>query len=143
MAGYNWSKGKSNNAVAAESNGIVPASQFAKFVKRFKAYRGCTAADVKKAFTRTEYHHTSKFFNSTDYFDLTDLVYLSNRQKLQEVIQRRKGTFKAELLKCESCGHIREAYTGYGAKFNKVCGKMLVEKKYESCGGQLAKYERF
>lgn len=139
MAGYNWKAGKSNNAVAAENKGIVTASALAKFVKRFKNYKGCTAADVKKALIRAEFHHTSKFFNATDYFDLRDLLDSDNRRKLSETIQRRKGTYKADLLKCQMCGVEREAYTGYGARFNEFCGVLKAEKNWKSCGGKLIK----
>ena len=46
MAGYNWRAGKSNRAVAAEAEGKMTATAFAKWVRKWRRYRGCTAADV-------------------------------------------------------------------------------------------------
>lgn len=73
MAGYNWFAGKSNNAVWAEEvegkvtkskitaswlheNGIDETATFIKFLIK---------ADV---IWPDEWHHTSKFFNETDYY---------------------------------------------------------------------------
>ncbi len=73
MAGYNWFAGKSNNAVWAEEvegkvtkskitaawlrrNGINETATFIKFL---------ITADV---IWPDEWHHTSKYFNETDYY---------------------------------------------------------------------------
>lgn len=73
MAGYNWFAGKSNNAVWAEEaegkvtkskitsawlreNGIDEMATFIKFLIK---------ADV---IWPDEWHHTSKYFNATDYY---------------------------------------------------------------------------
>lgn len=73
MAGYNWGAGKSNNAVWAEEvegkvtkskitaawlreNGIDETATFIKFL---------ITADV---IWPDEWHHTSKYFNETDYY---------------------------------------------------------------------------
>ena len=72
MAGYNWRAGKSNNAVAAETQGLVVKSKITadwlkahgikekvSFIK-FLIRGGIIVAE--------EWHHTSKFFNRTDYY---------------------------------------------------------------------------
>lgn len=78
MAGYNWRAGKSNNAVAAEAEGLVVKSKltaawlkahgitetvgFIKFL--IQAGKICPA----------EWHHTSKFFNRTDYYSAEEII---------------------------------------------------------------------
>lgn len=72
MSGYNWRAGKSNNAVAAETQGLVVKSKItAAWLKahgikekvgfiKFLIRGGIIVAE--------EWHHTSKFFNRTDYY---------------------------------------------------------------------------
>ena len=79
MAGYDWSKGKSNNAVWAEEEegmrtkskitakwlregGITEKVGFVKFLIK---------ADRIEA---TEWHHTSKYFNATSYYSTEDIA---------------------------------------------------------------------
>mgnify|MGYP001744120419 CR=1 FL=1 len=71
MSGYNWRAGKSNNAVAAETQGLVVKSKItADWLKahgikekvgfiKFLIRGGVIVAE--------EWHHTSKFFNRTEY----------------------------------------------------------------------------
>lgn len=65
MAGYSGFS-KSNNAVAAEANGRHPATAAARLL-------GVPVAWVKLQRT-TEWHHTSSWYNSTDYYDLETLA---------------------------------------------------------------------
>lgn len=63
MAGYhNFSK--SNNAICAEKQGKYPASKAAK-IYGFKSI-----AALKSLIKPSEWHHTSKFYNHTDYYDI-------------------------------------------------------------------------
>ena len=94
MAGYNMIEGMSNNAVEAYSNGERPMSAWNKrdilteilnkienadeywqtnyprvfnnvdFIKDFKL------ADLKKFLIKSSYHHTSKFYNTTDFYKI-------------------------------------------------------------------------
>jgi len=64
MSGYNGFS-KSNNAVAAEASGRFPASECAR--------RLGVPVEFVRAQGASEWHHTSKHFNRTDYFDLTDI----------------------------------------------------------------------
>ena len=60
MAGYhNYSK--SNNALAAESSGLFPASVLAKML-------GVKTAAIRALMTPSEWHHTSKHYNVTNYY---------------------------------------------------------------------------
>lgn len=72
MAGYDWTAGKSNNAVAAEAAGLIVKSKItAKWLKT-------NGIDESPSFIRwlidervipyEEWHHTSKFFNRTYYY---------------------------------------------------------------------------
>lgn len=64
MSGYNGFS-KSNNAIDAENQGLLTASQVAKRISH-----GATAAGVKAILKSTEWHHSSKFYNQVDYYDL-------------------------------------------------------------------------
>lgn len=72
MAGYNWTNGMSNNAVHAYEKGELPASKFAQWLRKERGVKGCSAADVKELLDSSSYHHTSKFYNSTEFFDMED-----------------------------------------------------------------------
>jgi hypothetical protein len=62
MAGY-FNYSKSNNAIYAESQGRYPATKCAK-IYGFKS-----AKAVRESMRSTEWHHTSKRYNITDFFD--------------------------------------------------------------------------
>lgn len=70
MAGYDWGRGKSNNAVWAEEDGLMTATQCAKYL-RDQGFKGCTSKAVKDLVPEKEWHHTSKFYNETSYYDPT------------------------------------------------------------------------
>ena len=67
MAGYNWNEGKSNNAVYAENNGLKTATQLSKEL-------GVSPSAIKAMLEPTEWHHTSTYFNKTDYYRFPPLV---------------------------------------------------------------------
>ena len=63
MSGYDGFS-KSNNALDAENRGLSTAYAVAKHIGH-----GATAAGVKAVLKPSEWHHTSKMYNETDYFD--------------------------------------------------------------------------
>lgn len=79
MAGYDWSKGKSNNAVwAEEEEGMRPKSKItAKWLReggiteKLGFVKFLIKADRIMA---TEWHHTSKYFNETYYYSTEDIA---------------------------------------------------------------------
>lgn len=78
MAGYNWRAGKSNNAVAAEAEGLVVKS---KLTAAWLQTHGIeeTVGFIKFLIQAgkicpTEWHHTSKFFNRTDYYSAEEII---------------------------------------------------------------------
>ena len=74
MAGYDWSRGKSNNAVDAEYCGKFPKSNItASLLKKYDI--PLKLKDVKKLielniFISSEWHHTSSKFNETYFYDM-------------------------------------------------------------------------
>lgn len=68
MAGYNWNKGMSNNAVYAYEEGLRPYSKLSAWQKR--------AVDAGAVRPR-EWHHTSAKFNRTNFFDAADFEELN------------------------------------------------------------------
>ncbi len=90
MSGYH-EYSKSNNALAAEANGRCPASKIAKQV-------GVPAKFVKDkcAFaTHNEYHHTSKYYNATDYYHLDEIHAWVDGDP--DTVEDRGETFKEAL----------------------------------------------
>lgn len=79
MAGYDWSKGKSNNAVwAEEEEGMRTKSKItAKWLReggiteKVGFIKFLIKADRIRA---TEWHHTSKYFNETSYYSTEDIA---------------------------------------------------------------------
>lgn len=65
MAGYSGYS-KSINALEAEDDGLFPASICAKKL-------GVSTAAIKEILRPSEWHHTSGWFNKTDYYDISDL----------------------------------------------------------------------
>lgn len=63
MSGYAQDHSKSNNAIAAENSGRFPASILAKQLR-------VKTGAIRALCHPCEWHHTSKFYNSVDYYDL-------------------------------------------------------------------------
>lgn len=91
MAGYDWMQGKSNNAVAAEMNGMVPKSKITRELLELHGIE-LSVKDVKALiamgeFRSSEWHHTSSRFNRTEFYDLTDLAERLEDEAEAEEIQ--------------------------------------------------------
>lgn len=89
---------RSVRSAAAMAEGKLTATNFSKWVRRFARYRGCTAADVAAALESTEWHHTSKRFNRTPYYDPRDMLDPANRAVLAERIATRKASKNGSLI---------------------------------------------
>lgn len=68
MAGYHGYS-KSNNAVGAESEGRYPMTHAKRIVAEKTGVTQKTATAILRTLHRGEYHHTSKRYNCTDYFN--------------------------------------------------------------------------
>jgi hypothetical protein len=93
MAGYSGFS-KSNNAVAAEASGRHPATAAARLL-------GVPVAWVKLQPTR-EWHHTSSWYNSTDYYDVEQLAEHLATEEGQEQLAQVKAEAAAQKKKPET-----------------------------------------
>ncbi len=95
MAGYNGYS-KSNNATAAEDEGRLPLS---RAIKAIAERTGCSQKDARTAATivgATEWHHTSKRYNHTDYYDVEAIVrYLNARPVIDSLPENWRGRMDA------------------------------------------------
>jgi len=103
MAGYNWHAGKSNNAVAAEEEGLVVKS---KITATWLQAHGITekAGFIKFLIQAgkiypTEWHHTSKFFNRTDYYSAEDIIDVLESMEETGHLQIWRDMFKVPELR--------------------------------------------
>lgn len=74
---------KSNNAIYAEDEGKFPASVAAKKL-------GVKTGAVKHLMTPSEWHHTGKMYNKTDYYDVANLLAYQEggRKALEESLDK-------------------------------------------------------
>lgn len=106
MSGYNWRAGKSNNAVAAEAEGLVVKSKLT--AAWLKAHGIAEGVGFIKFLIQagkicpTEWHHTSKFFNRTDYYSAEEII--ETLEMMEEVgsLQIWRDMFKVPELRCET-----------------------------------------
>jgi len=73
MAGYDGFS-KSNNAIEAEEGGRFPVSKLAKRL-------GVKTKAIKALMEPCEYHHTSKMYNYTDFYDEDDAMEIIDELK--------------------------------------------------------------
>ena len=116
MAGYDWSKGKSNNAVWAEEEegmrtkskitakwlregGITEKVGFVKFLIKANRIRA------------TEWHHTSKYFNETSYYSTEDIA-----EQLENLSPIWREIYADPKLRNSSKRDIRRAF-----RFKNAC----------------------
>lgn len=106
MAGYNWHAGKSNNAVAAEAEGLVVKSKLT--ATWLKAH----GIEEKVGFIKfliqagkicpTEWHHTSKFFNRTDYYSAEEIIETLELMEKSGHLQIWRDMYKVPELRRET-----------------------------------------
>jgi hypothetical protein len=119
MAGY-YHYSKSNNAVIAERNGIYPATKAAK-IYGFKSGK-----DVRSLIISNEWHHSSKRYNTVDYYDVPEAIrnictlkeinkWLPKMTKIgrESILDRAQIIIRDNLLPCE-CEIVRlKSVAGY------------------------------
>jgi len=91
MAGY-FGFSMSNNAVDAYRGGLLPASKLARKLKKY--FPGVTAGDIGNVVRPSEWHHTAKFYNCTNFYQLSDFAELAERRKLRAEIAERRSAEK-------------------------------------------------
>ena len=77
MAGYDGYS-KSNNAVDAEECGRFPMTKAKRIVAKQCGITQKEAKIILTEFSADEYHHTSKFYNATDYYDTAGAIRVFN-----------------------------------------------------------------
>ena len=91
---------KSVRAVLAEQDGLMNASQLVQYLRKKKLFPGITTKIIKQVLPPTEWHHTSKFFNETNYFELATVF--QHRKALRAAIasEKQKPKKKVIYFKC-------------------------------------------
>ena len=110
MAGYNWHAGKSNNAVAAEAEGLVVKSKLTAYWLKAHGIEE-TVGFIKFLIQAgkicpTERHHTSKFFNRTDYYSAEEVVETLEMMEETGSLQIWRDMFKVPELRRETNVHL-------------------------------------
>ena len=81
--GYDWFNGMSNRAVRAYSEGKLPVSKITLAALRAAGWHGTKKAALayrnSGEWKSCEWHHTSKHYNRTYFFDLSDVVEIQER----------------------------------------------------------------
>ena len=119
MAGYDYYNGKSNNAVDAESRGYMVSSKLTKKLKKF--FPSITARIIKDTIDASEWHHTSKCYNETNYYHYYDVLdQLASLEKRQEIRQKIRTT-KEEKQNKKSLGIKKVKWIEWGrGNYNKI-----------------------
>lgn len=86
MSGYSGFA-KSNNAIDAEYNGIYPKTKAVDIVSKATGLKKELVRKIIKSIKTSEYHHTSKYYNITYYYDTENLISMLNAVK-------ERGDFK-------------------------------------------------
>ena len=80
--GYDWYNGMSNRAVRAYSEGKLPVSKITLAALRCAGWKGTKKEALSYIKTgewkSCEWHHTSKHFNRTYFYDLSDIVEIQD-----------------------------------------------------------------
>jgi hypothetical protein len=89
MSGYSGYS-KSNNAINAEYRGLMTGSNAAKWLRaQGKRYKGTTATLIKECVPFAEWHHTSKMYNKTKYYDLVEVF--SHRKLISDILKNQQS----------------------------------------------------
>ena len=133
MSGYDWTACKSNRAVEAEERGCIPLSKINKDVLEFWGLENFTVTFIKWYLETyrgvEEWHHTSPFFNKTDYYDMEGL-----KEELADNIVNIKKKYQESLAKkikkpkCEKSPVSHYAVVDY-KEFTKSSGWLKVTFK--------------
>ena len=98
MAGYDGYS-KSNNALEAEKNGSYPLSVATKIISK-KA--GITQKEARMLLTKlgsTEWHHTSKNYNRTDFYSTKTVLNMLSIQKFINIYNKNEKCIRDILIK--------------------------------------------
>jgi hypothetical protein len=122
MAGYADDYSKSNNAIETELNGIYPLTIAIKIVSKVAKVTQSKARKILLQIGTTEYHHTSKFFNGTNYYNTKRAINLilhddpdfTDNQEAEKFNKEHEKTLEIQ----KHCQH-----EWIGKSFNWYCPK--------------------
>jgi len=118
MGGYQPDFSKSNNAVWAESEGRFPASVIAKKI-------GVPSPLISEHLAPCEWHHTSSWYNTTDYYDLEEAREFFLTEEGKEAI----AEFRRESREVETFTDCRvEWLEWYGSRNHPKCEECVATK---------------
>lgn len=152
MAGYNWNEGMSNNAVACYEDGIMPKSKWNKESILYVINKdfgnnitnvfnfildNVTLKSFKEAFLCYDsYHHTSKYFNTTNFYKLDFDSFFIATKDLEA--KSKKGLIILEDLK-----KINENYNFLKVlKNNGFDNKTILDFAVNICGIEQCDYSK-
>lgn len=110
MSGYSEFS-KSNNGLEAESSGRFPISKAKRVVAKHFNVSQAHAEAFLKAQGTTEWHHSSKFYNAVDYYDVSPQALKDLAEDFAEFEYRPEAKQRRRYLKCwrlERTGDVRE-----------------------------------
>jgi hypothetical protein len=97
MAGYDWANGMSSNAVRAYQEGKMPKTKaVAALAKRYGLTRKA-AREIVEEVGRCEWHHSSKYFHETDFYDLAACAKRIEAQPVLDALNALPYDWRAEL----------------------------------------------
>lgn len=101
--GYSFDYSKSNNALLAETNGIYPLTQAINILSKELNITKNQAKQLLQKIGPSEWHHTSSWYNKTDYYDtniesILDYLDIDTVENLKKYIEE---TFKSTITKKE------------------------------------------
>lgn len=99
MAGYSGYS-KSNNAVSAEANDRFPIGKASKVLAAKMSWSAAKAKAFLFAHGTYEWHHTSKMYNTTKYYDVSDEYLSEIRKELNAFEYKPKAKEKKQFFKC-------------------------------------------
>lgn len=131
MAGYDGFS-KSNNAISAEFNGKFPISIVAKKAKVPTGF-------VRMHFSPCEWHHTSKWYNTVDYYDLEEVIeWLGTDEGKSALAKDKANTIKAKEKSIVHLNCTVKWLDWYGTRNNPKCEEMKESGAIVSVKGKTA-----
>lgn len=122
MAGYNGYS-KSNNAIDAESRGLMTATSMSKYLNKKGILKGIKSKDISSVCDLSEWHHTGKYYQQTNYYSIFEVF--EKRSSLRAVIKqsasdKRETTVNFETIQVVEFTRSRGSFVPEFIKYNNV-----------------------
>lgn len=136
MAGYNWNKGMSNNAVDAYDNGEMPMSKWTKatILGKVAELADTDVADIlsklplvvlrEELLQESSWHHTSKYFNRTNFYSVNEDVSEMTAERATAAVQDYQHQSEMQAKYQKDAKRLLETFTdlkeGYDCVYRKI-----------------------